>query len=93
MIRSFASKETEQFFRTGHSRRIPPEIQARAMRRLQQLDAAACVGDMKFPPSNRLELLSGTRDRTYSIRINEQWRICFRFEGVHANDVEVVDYH
>jgi toxin HigB-1 len=93
VIQSFASRETEQLFLTGRSRRIPPQILLRAMQRLQQLDAATCLGDLRFPPSNRLEALVGDRNGRFSIRINEQWRICFRFEGVHAHDVEIVDYH
>ena len=92
-IRSFASRETELFFLTGESRRLPPEIQDRARRRLQQLDAASRVGDLRYPRSNRLEALSGDREGRFSIRINEQWRISFRFEGVHVHEVEIVDYH
>ena len=93
MIRSFASTETERFFLTGHSRRMPPEIQRRATMRLRQLDAATTLGDLRFPPSNRLEALSGDRKGKWSIRINEQWRICFTFEGEHAHEVEIIDYH
>lgn len=61
--------------------------------RLRQLDAAKTVGDLRFPPSNRLEALSGDRAGRYSIRINDQWRICFQFQGGHAYEVEIVDYH
>jgi len=63
------------------------------MRKLQQLDAATAPRDLRFPPSNRLEALSGDRRGRFSVRINEQWRICFSFEGVHAYEVEIVDYH
>jgi proteic killer suppression protein len=93
MIRSFASAETERFLRTGRSRRMPTEIRERATMRLRQLDAATVVGDLRFPPSNQLEALSGHRSGSYSIRINDQWRICFMFEGGHAYEVEIVDYH
>jgi toxin HigB-1 len=93
LIRSFASTETERFFRTGRSRRLPPDLHLRAAMRLRQLDAASVVTDLRFPPSNRLELLSGTRSGSYSIRINDQWRVCFKFEGGHAYEVEIVDYH
>ena len=61
--------------------------------RLKQLDAATRVGDLRFPPSNRLEALTGDRKGAWSIRINDQWRICFKFEGEHAYEVEIVDYH
>ncbi|MFZ3323718.1 MAG: type II toxin-antitoxin system RelE/ParE family toxin [Usitatibacter sp.] len=93
MIRSFASAETERFFRTGRSKRMPTEIRERAAMRLRQLDAATAVGDLRFPPSNQLEALLGKRSGGYSIRINDQWRICFTFEGGHAYEVEIVDYH
>ncbi len=72
---------------------MPTEIRERAMMRLRQLDAATAVRDLRFPPSNQLEALSGKRSGSYSIRINEQWRICFTFEGEHAYQVEIVDYH
>lgn len=93
MIRSFASSETERFFVTGRSRRLPPEIRARAAMRLTQLNAAARIDDLRFPPSNRLEALKHDRKGQWSIRINDQWRLCFRFVGSDAFDVEIVDYH
>jgi toxin HigB-1 len=93
MIRSFASADTERFFLTGRSRRVPPEIRERATMRLRQLHAATAPGDLRFPPSNNLEMLSGKREGWWSIRINKQWRICFRFEDQHAYEVEIVDYH
>jgi toxin HigB-1 len=93
LIQSFASAETERFFCTGHSRRLPPELRLRAAMRLRQLNAATVLGDLRFPPSNRLEALSGDRAGFYSIRINDQWRVCFRFEDGHAYQVEIVDYH
>lgn len=93
MIRSFASAETERFFATGKSRRLPPEIIKRAAMRLTQLNAATSIEDLRFPPSNRLEMLKGGRKGQWSIRINDQWRVCFRFADNDAFDVEVADYH
>ena len=93
MIRSFASTETERFFVTGKSLRLPPEIRARAAMRLTQLNAATTINDLRFPPSNRLEALKHDRKGQWSIRINDQWRVCFRFENGDAFDVEIVDYH
>ncbi|MFT3777310.1 MAG: type II toxin-antitoxin system RelE/ParE family toxin [Ottowia sp.] len=93
MIESFASSETERLFATGKSRRLPPDILRRAMMRLTQLDAAKVLDDLRQPPSNRLEALAGDRAGQWSIRINDQWRLCFRFEHGHAQDVEIVDYH
>ncbi|TSK06059.1 MAG: type II toxin-antitoxin system RelE/ParE family toxin [Geobacter sp.] len=79
MIVSFANKETERLFAAGKSRKLPPEIIQRAIMRLTQLDSAREVTDLLLPPSNRLEALSGTRSGQWSIRINDQWRICFSF--------------
>lgn len=93
MIESFASTETERLFATGKSRRLPPDILKRAVMRLTQLDAAAEVDDLRVPPSNRLEALSGDLTGKWSIRINDRWRLCFRFERGNAFDVEIVDYH
>lgn len=93
MIRSFADKETESLFRTGKSRHLPPAVLRRAILRLNQIDHAVTLEEMRPPPSNRLEVLHGDRAGQWSIRINEQWRICFRFEGRDALDVEIVDYH
>jgi proteic killer suppression protein len=93
VIRSFASSETQGLFITGKSRRIPPEIRKRAAMRLTQLDAATTLNDLRFPPSNRLEALKDDRKGQWSIRINDQWRVCFRFENGDAFDVEIVDYH
>jgi toxin HigB-1 len=93
MIRSFADAETERFFTTGKSRRLPRDILKRAAMRLQQLDSAARIDDMRLPPSNRLETLKGDRAGRHSVRINDQWRLCFRFENGDAVDVEIVDYH
>lgn len=93
MIESFANAETQSFFATGKSRRLPPEILRRTAMRLMQLDAATDVDDLRQPPSNRLERLSGDRFGQWSIRINDRWRICFRFESGNAQDVEIIDYH
>ena len=93
MIQSFSSAESQEFFMTGKSRRLPPERLKRAAMRLNQLNAATQLGDLRLPPANRLERLSGNRQAQWSIRINDQWRICFRFEGGHAFDVEIIDYH
>lgn len=93
MIQTFANTETEAFFASGKSRRLPSEILKRAMMRLTQLDAAVQVEDLRMPPSNQLEKLSGDRAGQWSIRINGQWRVCFRFEGGDAFAVEIVDYH
>lgn len=93
MIRSFACQETERFFGTGKSRRFPPDLWRRAALRLTQLDAATTVEDLRFPPSNHLERLKHDRRGQWSVRIGDQWRVCFRFEGADAFDVEIVDYH
>ncbi len=93
MIQSFGDAETERFFATGRSRRFPPEIRRRAAMRLTQLNAATRLEDLRLPPSNQLEPLKGDRKGEYSIRINDQWRICFRFAKGDAYDVEIVDYH
>ena len=93
MIQNFATTETEQFYATGKSRRFPPDILKRAAMRLMQLEAATRIDDLRLPPSNRLEALAHDRVGQWSIRINEQWRVCFRFENGDAFDVEIVDYH
>ncbi len=93
VIESFASAETERLFATGKSRRLPPDILRRAAMRLTQLEAAAVIEDLRQPPSNRLEALAGNRAGQWSIRINDQWRVCFRFERGNAQNVEIVDYH
>jgi proteic killer suppression protein len=93
MIRSFSDRETERFFTTGFSRKLPVEIRRRAAMRLTQLDSATRIDDLRFPQSNRLESLHRDREGYWSIRINEQWRVCFRFEAGSAYEVEIVDYH
>ena len=93
MITSFANKETEKLFATGKSKKLPPEIITRATMRLTQLDNAREVSDLLMPQSNRLEALSGDRAGRWSVRINDQWRICFIFANGEATDVEITDYH
>jgi proteic killer suppression protein len=93
MVISFRSKETERIWRGESSRVLPREIQERALRKLRQLDAATSVEDLRNPPGNRLERLTGSRAGQMSIRINDQWRLCFRWTGSDAADVEIVDYH
>lgn len=93
MIESFACAETKHLFSTGKSRRLPPDILQRAAMRLTQLDAATALQDLRMPPSNRLEALYGDRVGQWSIRINSQWRVCFYFQGGHAQEVQIVDYH
>lgn len=93
MIKSFADSETERLFATGKARRLPSDILRRAIMRLYQIDAATRIDDLRMPPSNRLEALKGNRAGQYSIRVNDQWRVCFRFDGGHAFDVEITDYH
>ncbi len=93
MIRSFACKETERLFGREKVRKIPSDLQRVALRKLRMLDAAVNLEDLKVPPANRLEKLKGRREGQYSIRINDQWRICFRFQNAEVSKVEIVDYH
>ena len=93
MIKSFKCKETEKIWNGLKSRSFPGDIQDRALRKLRQLDASQTLDDLKNPPGNRLEPLQGDRIGQMSIRINNQWRICFVWEDVEAYDVEIVDYH
>jgi len=93
MIQSFRCRETERIFNRQISRKFPSEIHRTALRKLLILDAAESLNDLKVPPSNRLEKLMGDRKGQYSIRINERWRICFRWVRGDAHDVEILDYH
>lgn len=93
MIRSFADKETEVLFVTGRSRRLPVDVWRRARRKLEYVDLALRMDDLRVPPGNRLHKLSGDRRGQYAIAVNDQWRICFRFEAGDAYDVEITDYH
>jgi len=93
MIKSFADKETQQLYTKGKSKRLPPDLIRRAIRRLEYVHWAKKLNDLKVPPSNRLHSLKGDRKGQYSISINDQWRICFRFIDGDAYDVEITDYH
>lgn len=93
MIRSFRDKRTETIYRGRRARGLAVEIQQRARRKLRMIDAANVIDDLRIPPSNRLEKLKGDRRGQHSIRINDQWRICFVWNDNSASDVEIVDYH
>jgi len=93
MIKSFRCRETEKIFRRERSSKFPGDIQQRAFMKLNALDAAVKIEDLRLPPSNRLEALRGKRHGQWSIRINDQWRICFVWQKDHAGKVEIVDYH
>jgi len=93
MIQSFADKVTAAVFSGFEVRRLPKPIQAVARRKLKLLDAAGSLESLRVPPGNRLEALRGDRKGQWSIRVNDQWRICFRWQGRDAFDVEIVDYH
>jgi len=92
MIHSFSCKDTQLLFEGGKTRRFRA-IRVQAERKLQMLDSATDILDLRSPPGNRLEKLSGDRNKQWSIRINQQWRICFCFAGGHATHVAIVDYH
>ena len=93
MIRSIADKDTQRAFDRERVRRWSTQLQRLALRKLLILDAAEELTDLRIPPGNRLEKLSGDRAGQYSIRINDHWRICFRWSDGDADDVEIVDYH
>ena len=93
MIKTFADKEAEKIFNRQRSRKLPESIQRKGRMKLEILDAAEAVEDLRIPPGNRLEKLSGDREGQHSIRINQQWRICFRWDNADAYEVEIVDYH
>jgi proteic killer suppression protein len=93
MIESFRCKETEAICRREYSRRLPTDIQKTAFRKLRMLNRSTNVEDLRVPPGNRLEALSGNRKGQHSIRINDQWRICFVWRNGGAHNVEIVDYH
>jgi proteic killer suppression protein len=93
MIRSFRDRETRTIWNGERSRRLPGDIQVSALRKLRLINAAQRLEDLKAPPGNRLETLVGDREGEHSIRINQQWRICFRWVDGGAEDVEVCDYH
>lgn len=93
MIVSFACAETERIFRGSRSRRLPTDIQNTARRKLEYLHRARTLNDLRMPPGNRLEALAGNRKGQHSIRVNDQWRICFVWRNGDAAQVEIVDYH
>jgi proteic killer suppression protein len=93
VLRSFADKDTERVWRRERSRRLDPTTQRAALRKLLILDAADVLDDLRVPPGNRLEKLRGDRSGQYSVRVNQQWRICFRWTAAGPADVEIVDYH
>ena len=93
MIKSFKDKEAEKIFCGQFSRRLPREIQRVAARKLEQLNAATVLETLRVPPGNRLEALGRYRKGQHSIRINDQWRVCFVWRDDHAFDVEIVNYH
>jgi proteic killer suppression protein len=93
VIASFACKQTERLFRREPVKKFPPTIRRRALIKLVLLHKARNLESLRFPPANRLEALKGDRRGQYSIRINQQWRVCFRWKDHHAHDVEIVDYH
>ena len=93
MIRSLRDRETRRIWSGGRSRRLPGEIQDAALRKLRLINAASRLEDLRIPPGNRLEALTGDRRDEHSIRTNQQWRICFRWIDGEAEDVEICDYH
>jgi len=93
MIKTFKCKETHKIYQRMFSKKLPQNIQRAAYKKLLMIEASMDVNDLKIPPANRLEKLSGDREGQYSIRINKQYRICFRWENGVAFDVEIVDYH
>jgi addiction module HigA family antidote len=93
MIKSFKDKETEKLFNRHFSKKLPHNLQHLARRKLVMLDAAPELNALRIPPGNRLEALKGDRKGQYSIRINDQWRVCFRWKTGDAYDVEIADYH
>lgn len=93
MIKTFADKKTRELFETGKLKKLNPSLVSRAIRRLEYIDLATCLEDLRVPPSNRLHALKGNRQGQFAISINEQWRICFRFIDGDAYDVEITDYH
>ncbi len=93
MIKGFKSKETQKIFKREHSHNLPQSIQKIAMRKLWMINAAVLLNDLRIPPSNHLKTLKGKRKEQHSIRINDQWRICFKWTKGDAHDVEITDYH
>ncbi len=93
MINSFKNKETKKIYERDISLKLPRNIQQIALRKLRMINYAQNIYDLRIPPANKLEKLSGNREGQYSIRINNQWRICFIWKDGNAYDVEIIDYH
>ncbi len=93
MIASFACRKTERLWQRRRDHGLPPQIERVALRKLTQLDRSRELSDLRLPPGNHLEALKSDRAGQYSIRVNQQWRVCFRWQGEDAHDVEIVDYH
>jgi len=93
VIKTFKDAETEKIYQRERSRKLPPDIQQVALRKLRMVNNSINLNDLQVPPANRLEKLSGHRAGQYSIRINDQWRICFEWRGSDAFNVEITDYH
>ena len=93
MIRSFRCRETEKIFHRLWSKKFPPQIQRTTLRKLEIIHAATSINDLRIPPANHLKALKGNKTGRHSIRINDQWRICFKWEENNAYEVEIIDYH
>ncbi len=93
VIKTFKDDETQNIYRRRRSRRLPSDIQQVALRKLRMINNAISINDLRVPPANHLEKLSGNRAGQWSIRINDQWRVCFEWQGSDAYNVEVTDYH
>jgi len=93
MIKSFKDREAERIYGRHFSRKLPHDIQWIALRKMRMINNATTINDLRIPPANRLEKLGGNRAGQYSIRINDQWRICFKWKDSDAYDVEITDYH
>jgi proteic killer suppression protein len=93
VIKTFKDAETEKIYQRERSRKLPSDIQQVALRKLRMINNSININDLRVPPANRLEKLSGDRAGQYSIRINDQWRICFEWRGSDAFNVEITDYH
>jgi proteic killer suppression protein len=93
VIKTFNDDETQKIYQRQRSRKLPSDIQQVALRKLRMINNSVTINDLRVPPANRLEKLSGNRVGQWSIRINDQWRICFRWEDSDAYDVEITDYH
>jgi proteic killer suppression protein len=93
VIKTFKDDETQKIYQRQRSQKLPSDIQQVALRKLRMINNSVSINDLRVPPANHLEKLSGNRAGQWSIRINDQWRVCFRWEGSDAYDVEIADYH